>query len=309
MRNYFTIALLFFLTQKVISQNLVNNPSFENYSDCPTGGSQLNAFNWNVTPNSGEATPDYFNGCDSGLMGVPTNSLGNENAYDGIAYAGLVCYHITVPIREYLQSRLSSPLVSGQTYYVSFRASPAERFGTLIGSLGAHLSLNPISGNGTYEPINVSPQIISSSIISNYNGWTLITGSFVANGGEEYITIGNFSTNELTPNTVNSSAIVPIMSYEYIDMVVVTSNPLSVHEFQKSDVIIFPNPFKDSISIKYDNKNVDDIIEVFTTSGQVIKRMSGIINEISLSNFPNGIYYISIYSKNTGKLVRKIVKI
>ncbi len=309
MRNFIIIVLFFFLTQNVLSQNLVNNPSFEIYSVCPTGGSELNALNWTVTPNSSIATPDYFNACDSGLVGVPTNGLGYQNAYEGSAYAGIICYDGNQSLREYLQSELSSPLISGQTYYVSFRASPADKFGILIGSLGAHLSLNPISGNGTFLAINVNPQIISSSIISNYNEWTIITGSFIANGGEEYITIGNFLTNELTPNTVNLPAEFPYMSYQYIDMVVVTSNPLSVHELQKSDVIIFPNPFKDSISIKYNNKNADDIIEVYTSNGQVIKRMSGIIDEINLSNFPDGIYFISIYSKNSGKLLRKVVKI
>src|SRR6478672_6241576 len=215
MRNLALIAF-FVLAQNMVSQNLVNNPSFENYSSCPTGDSQLNALNWQVTANSGNSTPDYYNVCNSGTQGVPNNDAGNQNAYNGNAYIGIFCFYANVPLREYIQSQLSAPLVGGQTYYVSFRVSLADEYGTAIGSLGAYISNNPLVGNGTFGPIVVTPQIISSSIISNTSSWTQITGSFVANGGERYITIGNFSTDAATPRTTNPNTFISDMAYYYI---------------------------------------------------------------------------------------------
>jgi hypothetical protein len=70
--------------------NLVPNPSFETYTQCPTDGlfSPISfAPPWS-SPTL--ASPDYFNACSGPLsgMGVPVNIAGNQSARTGSAYAG-----------------------------------------------------------------------------------------------------------------------------------------------------------------------------------------------------------------------------
>ena len=67
--------------------NLVPNPRFENFMPCPSGLSQpYVAYPWNT---ASDATPDYFNLCATGDVGVvPTNLFGVQMPYSGQGYMG-----------------------------------------------------------------------------------------------------------------------------------------------------------------------------------------------------------------------------
>ena len=102
------------------SQNLVPNPSFEEYYSCP--GSYNYGVDGKVAPgwySANRGTPDLFNSCSKGDAGVPTNWAGHSKAYSGVGYAGIYCYTKT-GYREYLQTELSLPLVQGGKYYIEF---------------------------------------------------------------------------------------------------------------------------------------------------------------------------------------------
>ncbi|WP_264520646.1 T9SS type A sorting domain-containing protein [Flavobacterium sp. N1994] len=308
------VVVLFALTTKMISQNLVSNPSFETYSSCPDNNSQIDkATSWHVTSNSASASPDYYNSCytdSSTLVGVPANIVGNQSAYDGTAYAGIFCYFEEVALREYIQSQLISPLVAGQRYYVSFWVSSADRYGLTINSLGAYCSTTPISGDGSFGPIAVFPQVNSSSMLSDATNWTQITGSFIATGGEQYITIGNFSSDAATQHVVyNPNSLYTSLAYYYIDMVEVSTSSLSISQFHNATLSILPNPFKDSITLDYENKSVTDTIEIYTISGQLVKKVVSGVDTISLGDLPTGVYFISVDRQLSGKLVSKLVKL
>ena len=60
------LLLLSILTgQFAFAQNLVPNPSFENYSACPENISEIDfALPWTSTTG---ATPDYYNSCSTTL--------------------------------------------------------------------------------------------------------------------------------------------------------------------------------------------------------------------------------------------------
>src|SRR6185503_219273 len=88
-REFFFCAMLTFLSMDtLVGQNLVQNPSFEQYTSCPTGNSGIYlATPWNVPPGSG-TTPDYMNSCSTGgigcnSVGVPDNFLGSAPAANG----------------------------------------------------------------------------------------------------------------------------------------------------------------------------------------------------------------------------------
>jgi OmpA-OmpF porin, OOP family len=292
---------------------MVNNPSFENYTSCPSGSGELNAINWQVTANSGLSSPDYFNTCvpsTNSYVRIPNNLYGSQIPYDGNAYTGIFCYGNNSMQREYMQTQLTSPMVAGQNYHVSFRVSLADNFGTAIGSLGAHLSNNPLLGSGNMQPINVLPQIVSSEIITNQTVWTEIAGDYIALGGEQYLTIGNYLADELTPKT----AIIPIpqfsiWAYYYIDLVSVTANPLDVNEFNNASIKIYPNPLNDILYLDYADINNWKNMTIYSADGKLVMKPSKILQIINLTELPQGIYYLIIHSQDGSKNIKKIVKI
>jgi hypothetical protein len=128
------------------TQNLIINPSFETYSPCPVGPSELpNASNWrdpfmNIIGDTC-STSDLYNSCNAlGAfgVGVPNNIMGSQPARTGNGYGGIIVYEgISLAPgdcgslggsgwREYLEGELSSPLSAGQQYCVSFWVSLAD---------------------------------------------------------------------------------------------------------------------------------------------------------------------------------------
>lgn len=199
----------------VLAQNLVPNYSFETIASCPVGfggaGPTL-ATPW-VAPTLG--TPDIFNACSTNaITDVPINFFGNQPASTGDGYAGFYCKLTTFEYREYIQAQLTEPLEAGVWYYVSFLVSVAE-YGCAVEQIGAYFSVGPISSNSNVH-LDVIPQIESNfGYLNDYENWMLISGCFEAQGGEEYITLGNFHGDADTPLDPDCQG--SVVAYYYID--------------------------------------------------------------------------------------------
>ncbi len=205
------------------TQNLVPNASFESYSLCPTTSGQVNrCVSW-LNP-SGSATPDYMNACHTSVVvGVPVNVFGNQAARTGQAYMNVFTAIKTSNYREYVQAMLSSPLVAGQEYEVTFYVSLADGSNQATAQIGAHLSSSavtaPFSQNLPFIPQVENPGG-TANVISDKTQWTKISGLMTAAGGEQFITIGNFR-DVATTTAVPSSGLHQGACY-YIDDVSVT---------------------------------------------------------------------------------------
>lgn len=183
------------------AQNLVPNHSFENVSPCPTSPNLLCdhvAVPWEC-PNDG--TTDLFHACGgtypSNSFSVPYNTNGFQVAHDGQGYAGMFCKW-GANGREYAQAPLTSPLVAGQWYNVYFYVSKINAFCS-IEHIGAYLSKTVSHQSGT-DYLDYEPQVESDfGFITDTMEWVLISGCFQAEGGEEYITIGNFRDDAESP--------------------------------------------------------------------------------------------------------------
>lgn len=212
----------------LLSQNLVPNPSFEQYETCPSGLGQIyKCDNW-FSPNTG--TPDYFNYCAAGsVSGVSDNFYGEESAYDGAAYAGIIIYtsqqEPELEIREYLEIELMEALEADKHYLIQFQMSLADMIGNCKSkSIGAHFSVNVISDPSSGLSFDFIPQVQTENN-SQTNGWTNFQASFVAEGGEKYMTIGNFNSNQETEEWQACPALEN--TYLYIDAVsVIEVEPL-----------------------------------------------------------------------------------
>ena len=176
------------------AQNLLINPSFENFSSSPTSQGQINLATPWIPLGS---TPDLYAPqvnlpimpCD--VINTPYNVGGFTLVRaGGNAYAGISADPLN-NTREYISSPLTISLISGELYRVEFWVQLADSSRFASNRLGAYFSNGaPVqSGNA---PINFIPQIETPNIISDTSYWTLITGIYQASGNENYITIGVF---------------------------------------------------------------------------------------------------------------------
>ncbi len=208
-----------------IAQNLVPNPGFETNTGCPYDISkpafyQLTlATPWNQ-PTAG--TSDYFHTCaTSTACIVPANTFGSQTANGGDGYAGFYTYQtVTANYREYIQVMLSSTLSAGVSYDLSYYISLADKSQWASNKIGAYFSATAISGGGA-TPLGYTPQIVNNTVITDMAAWTLVTGTFTAGGGENYITIGNFSNDAGTTVSATGISTLPI-AYYYIDDICLT---------------------------------------------------------------------------------------
>jgi outer membrane protein OmpA-like peptidoglycan-associated protein len=246
--------------------NMVYNPSFEEYSRCPERIDALGVMTavdawWQPTAGSS----DYFNACGGRECQVPRNKMGVQNARTGLAYCGIYCSQ--EHYREYLQTELRQPLVAGRHYRVSFWVSLAEKSPYAVAPLGAFLTPDRISdttwdllmhrestdydlqGNQSIATF-YTPQVVydGDSAIVESNVWVEVSGDIVASGGERFLTIGNFASFNRSRVTriENGNSILP-GAYYYIDDV-------SVLPLDDESVVaqMRPSPVKDEIITMWD---------------------------------------------------------
>lgn len=217
-----------FCTFVLNAQNLVKNPSFEQFVTCPI---RLGNFNADVTSWSTptEGSTDYFNGCST-AMGTPKNFNGVQPADFGQGYAGLYLY-APDDYREYVQAELSYDLVKGRKYKVSFYISLAERsdfavkeFGVLFSSHKLEIPIKKeLSKKRIYQKKDYDYNFFEigySNFYSDTHDWMLVHSEFVAKGTEKYMVIGNFKNNART-RMFKTKRNAKQGAYYYIDMVLV----------------------------------------------------------------------------------------
>lgn len=155
-----------------------------------------------------------------------TNPYGKEKAKDGEQFAGIVAfsYNNKLP-RTYLMAKLNETMLKGQKYCVNFYISLAEMSKYASNNIGAHFSRKAMESTEKITLLDEFDIISFDNPIYNATfNWDKICGTYVAKGGEKYITIGNFETNEATKNErrrkqrgVSGQQI--IAAYYYVDNV------------------------------------------------------------------------------------------
>ena len=217
------IYLLFFVTivEFSFTQNLLVNPSFEYYTSCPQNMAELEkAYPW-ATPltyviGAGFGSSDYFNFCwntdnDVNIL------MQKQPPRTGNGYAHFIVFGFS-RWREYVEGELKDTLVSNKCYYVKFHLMVTFYSGPTIYNIGAFLSEDFLSYDSTrYIPVH--PQIENSvnNYITDTLNWMTVEGSFIASGGEKFITIGNFYDNYQTNSIINNPHATNPNTYFLID--------------------------------------------------------------------------------------------
>lgn len=228
-------------TAPVLSTNLVFNPSFEEYRECPRKIDALGTLTiveaW-YQPTAGSA--DYYNVCGSRDCGVPKNKLGIQEPHYGNAFCGIYCSK--TDYREYLQTQLREPLREGEMYRVSFYVSLSEYSAGAVATIGALFTGERVGDTvrsvlmdktvrelapGISQTVAsyFEPQVVNDyeRVLTDTKGWMQISGVFTAKGGEQYMTIGNFYPASQS-NVVDLDSLTYLLpgAYYYIDDVSVT---------------------------------------------------------------------------------------
>lgn len=224
----FCLALIAVLQPK--AQNLVTNSSFETVTAEPYYGCEItNATGWlnpsnGGCPNNGAGTPDLFSTFSTGQAVLPNSFMGTLNAHTGNRCTGIVTYHQQITnYREYLQTRLSCPLVVGQPYTISFwtngATSPQYIYHT--NNLGVYFSVSTVSQTGYNIIPGLVPQIEETTVVAN-NTWTFYTYTFTPTQPYEYLCIANFRTDANTQ--VQTFGTNRPYAYYFLDDISVTPN-------------------------------------------------------------------------------------
>jgi PKD repeat protein len=167
---------------------------------------------------------------------MPHNGIGYQQSHDGDGYAG--CYFDAGGIyTEYIHVQLASPMIAGVTYDFSMYVVLHNFSETATDDIGAYFSVTAPSSSGVgYLSGNPVPQITNTpgNVITDTLNWTLISGEYMAAGGEEYLTIGHFKDDSLV--TYIDLPYGTIGPYYYIDDVSVTSSAQVI--FDASDTSV-----------------------------------------------------------------------
>ena len=247
--------------------NLIYNPSFESHSSCPQRidpyGIMDEVDAW-WQPSHGSS--DYYNNCGGKQCHVPKNKLGIQMPRTGESMVGIYCS--LTDYREYIQTELKRELQKGETYKLSFYVSLSEYSKGAVATLGGLFTPYRIEDTTRQMLTDNQVRILSSGIrqviatfykpqvVNNFDNplfdtenWQKVEGTFVAQGGERYLTIGNFypeeQSNHIDPR--NTQNILP-GAYYYIDDVELYCLTCSDKAAQTNDINV-TNEEKEEYSV------------------------------------------------------------
>lgn len=227
MKEFFTASFLVILSFSMIAQNLLKDPSFELYKICPSNYNQQSLNQLENWEQPAKGTPDYFNTC-SNKMNVTRNIFGNQETFEGEGYVGLVTFSPSQRnYREYLQTKLSRPLQAGELVCASAQVSAADLNRYFTGGFGMYFSKQRYN-NDRSGVLEVNAQVMNPmlNVLDNTDAWVEMSNTFVAEGGEEYVVIGNFLADKqmrvLRKHQVLKEGTTNEWSYLFIDNVSIT---------------------------------------------------------------------------------------
>ena len=204
MRRFHLVLILTLLPSLYFAQyNLVPNPSFEICFNCPNYGVIGDQFtsnnvilsNWN-NPGAGVASPDYL-----------VCNTSNPQAQDGNNIVGIGTFISPFEeiqwqnVREYMQCELIDSLIFKEKYLITFYSlvgvpSNSGNGAFISNNLGVHFSDTSLHSEDPYViQLNSQIKYFKNEIISDTSTWTKVSGIYEAEGGEKFMTVGNFNTD------------------------------------------------------------------------------------------------------------------
>ncbi len=321
--RFFSLLLLL-LTNTLHAQNLVPNPSFEEFENgCPENLNEMPVSwtRWKESANSFSTCVNPQSFSDS-LGGAPWNGWGYQWPADGESYTGLAAFSPSPsPVtendfREYLGCELIEPLEVDETYYVSFKTNMGftgsyYNVTYACNRLGAFFTTQAYHYQDNLMEIPNEAHVYEENIITDTLDWVTISGSFVADQPFTYMGLGVFfdfdslSVLQLVPG-------LSLGSYYFIDDVCVSRLPecdgTTMTEEKETHINIFPNPADDIVFIESNVTNFK--VGLYNLKGQEViphQQSTGFKFELNLNNLSEGIYLLEYQSATVRKRKKLVV--
>lgn len=208
-------------------------------------------------------TPDYYNICANfdpgnpppGHSTVPLHCFGYQYPKTGNAFVGIAIYDKMVTADtahmyvEYVSVKLKSPLKASTCYYGEYYVNLAEVSGLVSNQIGMYLTQNTFTTSIGSFTNTIQPQIQwdTTKYFTDTLNWVKISGYFMAQGGEEHLTIGNFKDGVNTKKTSSNSTFIRpcspsfTMNASYIHIDDVSLYELPSPQLQSNVITICPN--------------------------------------------------------------------
>lgn len=286
------------------AQNLVPNPGFEEHDPiCDTWGVDYDILSVWFEANCG-FYPQYFNSCEN-LSGppeydVPSNYWGNQNAFDGDGYAGALTFFWGAwnGNGSYLCAPLLEPLEPGVEYCFSLRANLGGKsmYRTLtLSTVFTEELPNACNGNATLNWPGMAQVVFDLSNVDTTN-WALLEGSFIADGGEQYLTIGNFSSGATIDTVFMGYTNAPsVFAGYYIDAVELRTCDSSVGELEANALRVYPNPVLDAARFELDSPDASLLMYTMMDAvGRVVLMGSTTGRKLSMAGLKDGVYLLEL---------------
>jgi hypothetical protein len=254
---------------------LIPNPNFEEKLHCPPyalGSSFMDATAHWFCPQGSIGTSDYYHTCDTTTnpyqFGVPNSWTGfQEDPSFGNAYIGFVNYSEGWPTPigpmgvEYVQVKLLDTLLLGQSYYVHFLYNFSDNRYTRCKNVGIRFSdTSLVQSNVTHGTLGFDTlrTLEDTTIVTSIDtvSWFSFDTIYTAQGGETYITLGNFRDIS-TSSFVSYSSQGYSISYVFVDNVYVSPVPPTVGCMDSTSCTFNPNAdINDSTLCHYVDVNI-----------------------------------------------------
>jgi len=202
---------IFIFVCTIYGQNLIVNPGFE-LPESEIKYQAIGVFDLNqkveMTPDKGynagynlsvgwtlptNGSSDYLMGDNCSAFGWPIMQARTGKGRGGLCLGG------KSKRKEYLQVAFKTPLEKNKKYCLSFYIAHEKFSNYAISQVDAYFSNELILAN-TKRNLDLVPHISlnKTNPITHDKGWIEVCGTYVARGGERYLTVGNFNKEEVS---------------------------------------------------------------------------------------------------------------
>ena len=281
MKNCLLILLIIFCAISGITQNIINNPSFEDTLHDNFG--LLKARYWNVPTIS---SPDLLHLNNIHPWKIPQNFSGYQSARDGVSYYGFFSFVKNGDNgREYIQNQLKRALLRDSIYCFQAFVSLADSSNyALKNEIGAYFSRNPINSSVRFQRLDLDPQIEFSDTMffTEKINWIKVFASFKAEGGEKFMTLGVFKPDSLLDVVRVFGGLDTVFhkTYYYIDDLYLghcdsvptddTVPPIGIAEqhLVEEGFSLYPNPVKEQFYLELEKEQSNIQFKLLNILGQ-----------------------------------------
>ena len=243
------LIIFYFLSNAIYCQNLIPNHSFEEIDpDHP-----LSNLYWQPgwSTNRSDILLHWFKA--GGMNFIVTSGIKGMNSYSGYNSIQLFLFNKKKEFRNYIGVRLKEPLIEDALYIFELNVKVLESVSNYaVNNIGIALKNDSVSFSTNYQiPLEPYYELKDIAFSEEFN-WIKITDTIKAKGGENFLYLGNFSSNKNIDHKRISRKKSNISVYIFDEISLSSINPNIHFKTHRIDTMMLSNILfdTDSFNIK-----------------------------------------------------------